>query len=237
MEAKKPVSSRLIKQEGKKLVRQTIVFIGAAIVLILLFIFVVLPLFIRFVNSVLGTNPIAEDETVFLQSPVISAPVEATKSAQLKITGYSTPEHQVVLVLNGQEHARTSVAGDGAFSSEIKLREGENSLTSYSIDKKDNESKTGQTFTIILDTEIPNLEIEKPSEGEKIDSRDAVVTVEGKAEGASRVFINDRVVFPESSGAFRTQHSLTEGKNEIKVKAVDEAGNENEQIITVEYVR
>lgn len=236
MEAEKPVSSRLIKQERKKIVRQTFVFVGAAIVLILIFIFVVLPLFIRFINSVLNTNPIAEDEVSMLQPPVLSAPLEATKSAQLKIYGYDSPGHEIVILLNGQEHARTLTAEDGSFVADVELTEGENSLNTYAIDSEDNESEPGQNYIIILDTEKPALTVTEPQEGATINSRDRLVTVAGNTGPGSKIYVNDRVVFPGTDGTFTTRHSLADGKNEIIVKAVDEAGNETEQKLTVEYV-
>lgn len=235
MESKRPISSRLIKQEGKKIARQTMLYVGAAVVLILIFIFVVLPLFIRFINSVLGTNPIAEDDTVFLQPPVISAPVEATNSAQLKIDGYSVAENQVVVLVNGQEFTRVSANEDGTFSADIELTEGENSVTSYTIDPKANESEAGQNYVIVLDTEKPKLEVTTPKEGDTIDTRDSVIGVEGSTDPGSKIYVNDRVVFPNADGTFAARHSLSEGKNEIIVKARDEAGNETEQKITVEY--
>ncbi|MDQ5951066.1 MAG: hypothetical protein QG639_343 [Patescibacteria group bacterium] len=210
-------------------------FIGAAVILILIFMFVVLPLFIRFINSVLGTNPIAEDETVFLQPPVISAPVEATNSAQLKIDGYSSAGHEVVVVLNGQEFTRVPATDEGTFSADVELTEGENSLTSYSIDSEANESDAGQNYLIVLDTEDPKLEVTSPKEGDRIDTRDSVIAVEGSTDPGSRIYVNDRTVFPGSDGTFSARHSLKEGKNEILVKARDEAGNETELKLTVEY--
>jgi bacillopeptidase F len=235
MDSEKHVSSRLIKQERKKLVRQTFVYIGAAIVLVLIFIFVVLPLFIRFINSVLNTNPIAEEEAALLQPPALSAPIDATKSAELKISGYDSPEHQVVIVLNGQEHTRVSTAADGTFSADIALTEGENSVSGYSIDNKENESPPSDGYTVILDTEKPTLTVVEPTEGATINARDRQVTVAGTTDVGGKIYINDRVVFPNADGTFSAKHSLTDGKNEITVKAVDKAGNETIQKITVEF--
>lgn len=235
MDATRSTSSRLIKQERKKLVKQTYLFVVAAIVLVVVFIFVVLPLFIRFVNAVLSTNPVADDEIVLLQPPVLSAPLDATKSATLNISGFDSPNHEVVIVLNGQEHKRVVTQQDGSFATDVSLTEGDNSLTSYSVDEDKNESKTGQTFSVLLDTEKPTLVISEPEDGATISSRDKLVTVAGTTDPQSRVFINDRSVFPNAEGVFSGKHSLVDGKNEIKIKAIDDAGNETGQMITVEY--
>lgn len=235
MEPKRRVSSRLIKQEGKKLVRQTVVFIIAAVILALIFIFVVLPLFIRFINSVLGTNPIADDEAVFLQPPAISAPVAATNSAQLKISGYASPEYTVVVVLNGQEFTRANAESDGTFSATLELTEGENSISSYAIDQGENESSVGQSHLVVLDTEKPELEVTSPKDGDRVDTRDSVISIEGSTDAGSKIYVNDRVAFPSTDGHFTARHSLSEGKNEITITSVDEGGNQTELTITVEY--
>jgi bacillopeptidase F len=229
------VSSRLIKQERKKLVRQTLIFVMAAVVLVLIFIFVILPLFIRFINGVLNTNPITEDDSVMLQPPVLSAPVDATNSAQLKIDGFDSPEHEIVVVLNGQEHTRVQTSEDGSFSADVTLTEGENSLSAYSLDLEENESKAGENFTIMLDTEKPTLTVTEPVEGATINSRDRLVTVAGTTDAGSKVYVNDRVVFPAADGSFSTRHTLVDGKNELIIKSVDKAGNQIEQKITVEF--
>lgn len=229
MDSDKRVSSRLIKQERKKITRQIMWFVTIAIVLVLGFIFIVLPLFIRFVNDVLNSNPIEEEDTIILQSPVLSAPVEATNSAQFKIDGFADPQEEVVVILNGEEHTRTATRDDGSFTAELVLTEGENGFTTYAIDSEMRESKTGQEYRVTLDTEKPLLEIAEPEEGKEFGSKDKMISVTGKTDKGAKVYVNDRLVFPDSEGSFKSQFSLQNGENEIKIKAVDEAGNETEQ--------
>lgn len=229
MDSDKRVSSRLIKQERKKITRQILWVITWAIILVLGFIFVILPLFIRFVNDVLNTNPIEEEDTIILQPPVLSAPVEATNSAQFKIDGYADPQEEIVVVLNGQEHARTATRDDGSFTAEMVLTEGENGFTTYAIDSEKRESKTGQEYRVNLDTEKPLIEVTEPENGKEFSSKDRTITISGKTDKDSKVYVNDRVVFPDSEGNFKTQFSLQSGENEIKIKAVDEAGNTTEE--------
>lgn len=235
MDSDKRVSSRLIKQERKKITRQILWVITWAIVLVLGFIFVVLPLFIRFVNGVLNTNPIEEEDTIILQPPVLSAPVDATNSAQFKIDGYADPQEEIVVVLNGQEHMRTTTREDGSFTAELVLTEGENGFTTYAIDSEKRESKTGQEYQVALDTEKPLLEVAEPEAGKEFGSKDKTITISGKTDKGSKVYVNDRVVFPDAEGGFKTQFSLQSGENELKIKAVDEAGNVTEETRKVKY--
>jgi len=231
------VTSRLIKNERNKMLRQIFVFSGLAVILTAIFIFVILPLFIRFINAVLSTNPIAEDETVLLQPPVLAAPVEATNSAQLKINGFDSVGHEVVIVLNGGEAGKVSAKEDGSFEAKVNLTEGENSITSYAIDEKDNESKTGQSYLVILDTEKPSLTVAEPLDSVTIASKDKLVTVAGTTEPTARIFVNDRIIFPNAEGDFSTRVNLNDGTNEVTVKATDDAGNTTEIKLTVNYSR
>ena len=231
----KRVSSRLIKQERKKITKQIVWFSSMAIVLVLIFLFVVLPLFIKFVNGVLNTNPIAEEDTVILQPPVLSAPVSATNSARFKIDGFADPKEKVYVILNGQKHNESSTNDDGSFSVDVLLTEGENSLTTYAVDEKDRESKTGHEYTISLDTEEPELEVTEPEDGREYNAKDSPIIITGKTEPNAKVYISERVVFPDSMGDFRTNLSLANGENEIKIRAVDKAGNYTEIIRKVKY--
>lgn len=235
MASERRVSSRLIKQERKKLTKQIFWFTTMALVLGLIFLFVVLPLFIKFINGVLNTNPIAEEDTIILQAPVLSAPVEATNSAQFKISGYADPDQQVVVVVNGQEDARVATDEEGAFTAEISLTEGENGFTTYAVDTEERESKTGQDYIVILDTEKPVLEIEQPEDGKEFNSKDNPIIISGKTDPGSKVYVNDRMVFPNSDGSFRTSFSLANGENELKIRAIDTAGNETEVVRKVKY--
>ena len=219
------------------MLRQIFVFSGLAVILTAIFIFVILPLFIRFINAVLSTNPIAEDETVLLQPPVLAAPVEATNSAQLKINGFDSVGHEVVIVLNGGEAGKVSAKEDGSFEAKVNLTEGENSITSYAIDEKDNESKTGQSYLVILDTEKPSLTVAEPLDSVTIASKDKLVTVAGTTEPTARIFVNDRIIFPNAEGDFSTRVNLNDGTNEVTVKATDDAGNTTEIKLTVNYSR
>lgn len=228
MDSSRRVSSRLIKHEKQKLTKQIFWFSALAVALVVLFIFVVLPLFIRFVNSVLDTNPIAEEDTIILQPPVLSAPVSATNSAQFKINGFADPDEEVVVVLNGREHTRTNTEEDGSFSAEILLTEGENSFTMYAIDAEDRESRAGQEYRVSLDTEEPLLELAEPEDGREYGSKDTTAVIAGKTDPGSKIYVNDRLNFPDAEGNFRIQYTLKSGDNELIIKAVDNAGNYTE---------
>lgn len=230
------VSSRLIKKEQSKLVKQTVWTVTIGILLVLAFLFFVLPNFIRIINAMLSTNPITEDEgPVILQAPVIAPLYDATRSAELAITGIGTPETKVVLILNGSQSGETTTKEDGAFELSAQLTEGENALSAFTVDQKGHESQPSKEYRVTLDTSAPTLEIAEPQEGQEFDSKKKLITVSGKTEAGVKLHLNDRFFLPKADGSFSTTFSLADGDNTLVIKATDEAGNQVEQTRVVKY--
>ncbi len=227
------VSSRLIKKERSKLLKQTIWFVGGGLVLVIGFIFFILPNFIRLVNGVLDTNPIPEENAVIIQPPELVAPVTATYSAQLTVKGVGTFGMKSVLVVNGTQGSEITPEADGSFSSPIELSEGENSITAFTKDDTGHESKIGRSYTVILDTQAPPLEVTEPQDNQEYESKQSTITVAGKSEPNTKIYVNDRFFLPRADGSFSTTFSINQGDNPLKIKAVDQAGNQVEVSRTV----
>lgn len=222
------VSSRLIRSERRKLGRQIIWYAGLAFMLIAIFLFVILPLFIRFINSVLDTNPITEETPdLVLQAPLIAAPVSATNSAQLPIEGVASPEFSVLVLLNGQvqESAETQADPDGAFSSVLTLTEGENTIALYARDSDGNETQTSREHRVLLDTQAPELVVESPQPDQRFSSKNPVEII-GISDPDSTIYVDGRVTFPREDGSFRYTYRLGEGEHTLSIRSVDKAGNE-----------
>ena len=222
------VSSRLIKKERSKILKQTLWAVIGGVALVAAFIFLVLPTFINTVNSVLNTNPINEEGAVIIQAPDLVAPVTATYSGQLAISGVGTTGTKTVVVVNGNPATELDNSDDGTFSTTIELTEGENSLTAYSVDDRGNESKTGRTYIIVKDTQTPSLEVTEPQEGQQYESKQTVINVVGKTEPNTKIYLNNRFFLPKADGSFSTSFSLNGGENILKIKAIDAAGNQVE---------
>lgn len=224
---KRRPTSRLARKESKKLVRQTVVMAGAAIGVIVIFIYVILPSFIKILNVILGDSSSVEiTDDIPPQAPVISAPLEATSSARIKINGFSEPNSQVVFVLNGQKSDQFSVEDDGSFENELNLDQGENSLTLYAIDEAGNESNATKNYIIVFDNQPPLLEISSPNDGETIVGKNNQnLVVSGKTEPDAKVYIDEKVTFPNTEGNFSYTFRLEEGENLITVEAIDKGGN------------
>ncbi|MEX0895984.1 MAG: hypothetical protein WDZ94_03525 [Patescibacteria group bacterium] len=222
------VTSRLVRSERRKMTKQIFWFGSLTVVLILVFLFVVLPLFIRFVNSVLDTNPIADDQSqILLQAPVLAAPVEATNSAQLRLNGRVPGEMTVYVLVNTQEQEQTAASEDGAFETSVTLSEGQNSIVIYARDDKGTETRNSREYIVTLDTDAPEIELTSPEDEQEFDI-DNPVEFAGNTDPEARVYVDSRVVFPRSDGSFSYTYRLSEGEHTILIEAIDPAGNQSE---------
>lgn len=227
------VSSRLIKKERQKLTKQIIWFSVLAFLLVLFFLFVVLPIFVRIMNGIINTNPISDDDgTVFIQAPVISAPPDFTDSASLTVSGFAASNSEVIFVVNGREAQNVSANEDGSFEASLSLTEGENSIAAYSK-IEDNESPVSRQLVVVLDTEIPDIEVTSPEEGQSFNLKDESIAVSGKTDPEAKVYLNGRLIFPNAEGEFSTRYQLQSGEQTITIQAIDQAGNQIEVTRTI----
>ena len=208
-------------------------FGGLAIGLILVFIFVILPLFIVILNKVINTDPFPEAAKIELQAPLLNAPVNATNSAELVLSGFTQPQAKVTLLLNAKESSSTKAGDDGAFELGLSLSQGDNTIAVFSTDSADNTSSNSQEFNVLFDDTAPKIVIDEPQPETHFDRKSRVITIRGLTDIGSKAYINDRLVFVSTDGTFTTSVSLGDNKNEIKVAAVDSAGNRTEQILVV----
>ncbi len=226
-------TSRLVRKEKSRLVKQTVMFGGLAIGLIVVFIFVILPLFIVILNKVINTDPFPEAAKIELQAPLLNAPVNATNSAELVLSGFAQPKAKVTLLLNAKESSSTTAGDDGAFELPLSLGQGENTIAVFSSDETDASSPNSQEFVVLFDNEAPKIVVDEPQPEAHFDRKSRVISIRGLTDIGSKAYINDRLVFVSTDGTFTTSVSLGDNKNEIKVAAVDSAGNRTEQILVV----
>jgi len=231
------VSSRLARHEQKKLVRQTIILIGASVILLFAFLFVILPQSIRLIGFLTGSNTISDPTDTFPpQVPVLSAPPTATPSAQLNLDGYGEPASEVVLIVNAAEQSRHKIGDDGRFSAEVSLNEGENTISSYAIDANKNESTASKSWMVIKDSQPPKLEVSEPQPDQQIElRRNQQLSVKGMTDPNTKVYVNGRLAFTQADGQFSSSFQLQEGDNKLQFRVEDQAGNVTESEVNVKF--
>lgn len=237
MNRQRPITSRLAKREQKKLARQTMLITGTTIVLVLLFIFFVLPNVVRVAFNVLDGDTIGQQsDTIPPQIPIISAPVAATNSATIKINGFGEAKSKVILVHNNEEVDERIISDEGEFEFELTLDEGENSVSAFSVDVSENESLSSKQYTIVYDNQDPTIDITSHEDGSTVTlRRNKLTTITGTTEPRAKVFVDGRLNLADSEGKFSGTYNLAEGENKIKIVAQDEAGNTTEMELTLHF--
>ncbi|MBD8038484.1 S8 family serine peptidase [Solibacillus sp. A46] len=165
--------------------------------------------------------------------PVITSPVtnSITNEPETTITGTASPTTTIELKQNGEVVTSTVVGDDGKFEIKANLVEGANE---FSVLSKLDGRVTGESTPVLvtLDTIVPELTIDKPSNGEKVNRE--TVTVEGLItdENIDTVTVNGSNA-TISDGKYSKRVILDNGANEITVVATDKAGNSVSKTVTV----
>lgn len=229
-----PTGSRRAKVEQKKLMNQTLVFGALSLGILVFFGLVVIPGVIRFFGK--STVNLNSDADVPPQIPLLSAPVQATSSAEIPLKGFNEAGNTIVILNNGSETSREAVKEDGSFSITVRLQEGENRLSAYAVNQSGKESAVTNQYSVELDTTPPKLEIQEPQENQSIQGKkDQNLTVKGTSDPKTRVYLNDRLLFSKEDGSFTSTFRLANGENRLLFKAIDEAGNITEKEILVTF--
>jgi len=225
----KPVSSRLIRREKNKLVKQTVLGVVFSIVILLLFLFFGLPNAPRIVGLLAGQEGnFAVNDDIPPQVPVIYLTERDVNLAKFTVQGFTEADSQVIVIYNGQELEPIKADSAGAFELELGLSEGENTIAAVSVDQAENRSAQSKTETVNLDTEVPELTFaEGIVDGMNIIGKDKQTFIlSGQTEPSAKITINDRFLFAKADGSFSYSYRLQEGDNQLKIQVDDKAGNQ-----------
>lgn len=118
--------------------------------------------------------------------------------------------------------------GEGIIEYSVALEPGENTITITATDKADNSFIVERT--VVLDRNQPWISVAAPLDGERLARPE--VTVKGTVEPGVQLFVQDENV-GTGNGYFERVILAVEGVNEIILKAIDPAGNEYSEVITI----
>jgi len=232
-------TSLLAKKEKERNLRKAFLYGFLTILLGMAIFFLGVPALIKlavFVGKLNSSSIMPEQSDNIPPSPPVFNPLfEATKSAQISLSGFAESESTVKLFFNNQEK---DVLADqeGKFTfGNLNLKEGQNKIYAIAIDKAGNESNYSDKINILYDNKPPEIEISQPQDGETISTEDNRIEIVGKTDEGANVLINEHFVVVDSEGNFSYQISLDNGENEIKIVSKDKAGNQTETAIKVNY--
>ena len=232
--------TRLTRKQKAKDTRRALIFIILTLILALALVFIGIPLLIRmaiFLGNLRTSSKIPEKSDLIPPSPPrIIVPFEATNSAQLFLKGHTEPGAAVELYNSGLSSTKVVADANGLFIVEdFTLTSGRNELTAIAQDEAGNQSQTSTPVVINYDTSPPSIEITNPEEGITISGLQNQVAIEGKTEENAKLTINDRLVIIGPEGNFHYQVSLQEGDNIFTLIVQDEAGNQTEKELKINY--
>lgn len=224
--------SRYQKIQEKKNLRKAALYTLLTFALALALIFLGIPILIKmavFVGNLRSSGQPVESQDKFAPpSPRLYPLMEATNSALLTLEGQSESGTTVQILLNELPLEEVVASTEGYFSlSGIHLQIGQNEIKAIAVDKAGNHSQSSPGENILFDDTPPELVIGEPQDNQ-VFSKDKVI-IKGKTELNASLTINERFVVTDSQGNFSFSQSLSAGENLVKIKAVDQAGNQTEK--------
>jgi len=229
--------SRLARTRERKYTRNAVVFTLLGIGTVIAILFVGLPILARVIIAVSeftgqgGSIKITDNTPP--PPPRFDDLPDFTADDRLRVSGSTEAGATVIITFNGAGKELVASA-DGTFSTTFELVDGVNTLSAVAHDAAGNESARSPEVVITKDTEPPELEIITPEDGERFSgSAAAQIAIEGQTEKGVSARINDRVAIVNREGKFKHPVTLTEGENEYRISATDEAGNETEITLTI----
>lgn len=237
MTARNLTGSRRQKTEHKRLVKQTVYAGVGAVLVFIIFLFVILPNASRIFGIFFpGAGNGQAKDTLPPPAPIFFTPMSATSSAKIKIQVQDEVESEVIAFNNLQEVAKAVISNEGVAEMEIGLQEGDNTISMQATDKAGNASVMSKSQIISLDTQVPKIELTTPTDGQTIIGKtNQLLKIEGKTEAGAKVYLNDRFVFATVDGNFVHTLALNEGANTLNLRAVDKAGNTGQLTLTVNF--
>lgn len=233
---KNRVTSRLANKQKKELTKQSIVLLLLSLLIGVIFLVVILPGAIKLFFEIIDKQTVIEqDSGLPPQAPIVASPPEFTNNSSLELSGYSQPSSTIKVMVNNQERDSVEVDEEGSFQVNLKLNQGNNQISLYTIGKNELESNR-VTYNVVLDTEEPQIKIGNPEDGQRFETKEnQTITIEGETKPKAKIYINNRLVLANTEGLFTYKYYLSDGENKIGIRVVDEAGNEAETELTVHY--
>jgi hypothetical protein len=234
--------SRLNKNSVRRTQRTTILsIIGILIILFLLFRFGIDAL-VNFSLFLSGNKNQAAtqngNQINYIAPPTLNPLTPATSSAQTVISGQSVKSYQILLYLNGSNVDQTAVDSNGNFVFRETLTSGDNQIEAKAqVNGK--QSDFSSLIDVVYKNSPPTLDISSPSDGQSFNKNQVntgnTISVTGKTDSGVSVTVNGFWAVVDDSNNFSYTLPLQNGDNQIKVVAVDPAGNKAEKDLKVSF--
>jgi len=229
---------RLARREEQSIVKRIVVLSVISLVIIIIFLTAGIGLLGKFAdladlvfkNKTQGSASI----NVNVQAPILDDLQKFTNKSTITVSGFSNNASRVEINLNGKKAAETNVDSGRFKYEDLKLSDGDNEITAKAFDANNNQSDFSQAETVNFSNKEPKLEVSTPADGQTISGNNRI-SVQGQTQKDAQVFANGFLANVLQDGKFDVIIPLSEGDNNIEVKAVDQAGNEKTISLKVRF--
>ena len=178
------------------------------------------------------------DETNYVAPPILNPLVSATNSAQIIISGKAFKDQTINLYINNSQTDQIQTDKNGVFVFTETLKSGDNQIKAKA-ENNGKQSDFSNVFDVVLKNSAPTLDISTPSDGQRFDKNSIgsgnSISVSGKTDQGVSVTVNGFWAVVDDSNNFSYTLPLQNGDNQIKIIAIDQAGNKTEKDIKVNY--
>lgn len=232
--------SRLQKLEEKRNLQKAALLGLGSVMMVALVALLGIPMLVRlavFVGDVKSSGKVGDiTDQIPPSPPRLFVAYETTNVPTMSLSGVAEPGSTVYLTRDTSPAGQVVTKDDGVFDfTNITLKMGENKFEAVALDLAGNRSQPSEPVTIVYTNKEPKLDVQSPTDGQKITGKTANVEVKGLTDDGVRLTVNDRVVIVSSGGAFATRYNLIGGDNVLRIVATDRAGNQTKREITVNY--
>lgn len=230
--------SRLAKNFERRTIRNTILMALGIILIVFILVKFGISFLIGF-STFLGSGGQSsqapkEKQIGYIPPPVLNPLPTATNSAHIVISGESMKDQTINLYINDDLKDKVLADNNGNFTFSQQLSLGDN-LIKVKAEKDSKQSDFSNSFNITYSNSQPKLEVSSPTDGQSFSKDQNPITVSGKTDSNISVTVNGFWAIIDDNNNFSYSLSLQNGENQIKIVAIDQAGNKTEKSLKVNY--
>jgi len=223
--------SRLTRLEERRNSRRAVILILGTIILLALAVFGGIPVLVKMAifwgDLKASKMPVDKTDLIPPPPPSFSLPYDATNSARQTISGSSEAGSTVYLTLNGESVGNVMAKDDGTFVlGDVTLKSGDNALVAVAMDPAGNKGNASAEVDVYYSNKPPELTVETSMVANN------KVEIKGTTNGVG-LTVNERRIIIGQNGKFATTINLNPDEKTLLFVAVDRAGNQTRQEVTL----
>jgi hypothetical protein len=177
----------------------------------------------------------SSNSITYIAPPILNQIENATNSASITVSGSSSVPHVTIeLFVNGSQVDQTGLKSNNTFSfNTVSLQQGANDIKTMAQTNDGKQSGYSNDIQITYSNNPPSLTISSPSDGQTFSKDQSPVPISGKTNTGAQVTVNGAWAIVDDKGNFTYLYPLQSGDNDLKINAVDSAGNSTQKEIHI----